>query len=173
MAFEALLRCGSNVVIPGTDSNSKRYASLASAMGLWITHHHAEPLGAEMFLRAYPDKNPSFKEHPDLFRHLWKEGIERQKKERIIWNLGFRGQGDTPFWEQDPFYDTPTAYLLRQFMGYVRNVGDGPYFYQWQRLIIYPEKDRKILLLLNEENHMTDEELYAAMKERQGELNGY
>nr|WP_314463009.1 glycosyl hydrolase 115 family protein [uncultured Clostridium sp.] len=107
MAFEALLRCGGNVVIPGTDSNSKRYASLASDMGLWITHHHAEPLGAEMFLRAYPDKNPSFKEHPDLFRHLWKEGIERQKNKRIIWNLGFRGQGDTPFWEQDPFYDTP------------------------------------------------------------------
>lgn len=107
MAFEALLRSGGNVVIPGTDSNSKRYASLASSMGLWITHHHAEPLGAEMFLRAYPDKTPSFKEHPDLFRHLWKEGIKRQKEERVIWNLGFRGQGDTPFWEQDPLYDTP------------------------------------------------------------------
>lgn len=51
-------------------------------------------------------------------------------------------------------------------MGYVRNVGDGPYLYQWQRLVIYPEKDRKILLLLNEENHMTDEEFYTAMKEK-------
>lgn len=49
-------------------------------------------------------------------------------------------------------------------MGYVRNVGDGPYFYQWQRLVIYPETDRKILLLLNEENHMMDEELYGAIK---------
>lgn len=107
MAFEALLRCGGNVVIPGTDRNSKKYAGLASSMGLWITHHHAEPLGAEMFLRAYPDKNPSFKENPQLFRHLWAEGIKRQKDEHIIWNLGFRGQGDTPFWEQDPYYDTP------------------------------------------------------------------
>ncbi len=107
MAFESLLRCGGNVVIPGTDRNSKEYAGLASAMGLWITHHHAEPLGAEMFLRAYPDKNPSFKEHPDLFRRLWKEGVKRQKDEKVIWNLGFRGQGDTPFWEQDPLYDTP------------------------------------------------------------------
>lgn len=26
---------------------------------------------------------------------------------KIIWNLGFRGQGDTPFWENDPQYDTP------------------------------------------------------------------
>lgn len=58
-----------------------------------------------------------------------------------------------------------TAYLLRLLMGYIRNIGDGPYFYQWQRLVIYPEKDRKIMLLLNYENHMTDEELYRAMKE--------
>ena len=41
-------------------------------------------------------------------------------------------------------------------MGYIRNIGDGPYFYQWQRLIIYPERDRKIMLLLNYENHLTD-----------------
>lgn len=107
MAFEALLRSGGNVVIPGTDSNSKLYAGLASSMGLWITHHHAEPLGAEMFLRAYPDKTPSFKENPDLFRGLWEEGVKRQKNNNIIWNLGFRGQGDTPFWENDPMYDTP------------------------------------------------------------------
>ena len=107
MAFEALLRCGGNTVIPGTDSNSKKYADLAGNMGLWMTQHHAEPLGAEMFLRAYPDKTPSFKEYPDLFRGLWEEGVKRQMKYKIIWNLGFRGQGDTPFWENDSRYDTP------------------------------------------------------------------
>lgn len=106
MAFEALLRCGGNTVIPGTDNNSKKYADLAGNMGLWITHHHAEPLGAEMFLRAYPDKEPSFQKYPHLFRRLWEEGIKRQKNHKIIWNLGFRGQGDTPFWENDPQYDT-------------------------------------------------------------------
>ncbi len=107
MAFEALLRCGGNTVIPGTDRNSKKYGDLAGGMGLWITQHHAEPLGAEMFLRAYPDKNPSFKEYPQLFRGLWEEGIKRQMKHKVIWNLGFRGQGDAPFWENDPQYDTP------------------------------------------------------------------
>lgn len=107
MAFEALLRCGGNTVIPGTDSNSKQYERLAGDMGLWITQHHAEPLGAEMFLRAYPDKEPSFKKYPELFRGLWEEGIRRQKQYKIIWNLGFRGQGDTPFWENEPQYDTP------------------------------------------------------------------
>lgn len=26
---------------------------------------------------------------------------------RVIWNIGFRGQGDKPFWDDDPKYDTP------------------------------------------------------------------
>ena len=107
MAFEALLRCGGNTVIPGTDANSRRYAGLAADMGLWIAHHHAEPLGAEMFLRAYPDKSPSFKEYPELFYGLWEDAVREQMHRKVIWNLGFRGQGDTPFWENDPQYDTP------------------------------------------------------------------
>ena len=106
MVFEALLRCGGNLVIPGTDKNSRIYAPIASDMGLMITHHHAEPLGAEMFLRAYPDLEPSYLKHKDLFEGLWKDAIERQKDEEVIWNIGFRGQGDVPFWENDPAYDT-------------------------------------------------------------------
>lgn len=55
--FEALLRCGGNMVIPGTDlPRTGIHHKLAADMGLWITHHHAEPLGAEMFLRAFPGK---------------------------------------------------------------------------------------------------------------------
>ena len=107
MVFEALLRCGGNLIIPGTDKNSKIYAPIASAMGLMITHHHAEPLGAEMFLRAYPDLEPSYLKHKDLFEGLWKDAIGRQKDEEVIWNIGFRGQGDVPFWENDPAFDTP------------------------------------------------------------------
>ena len=107
MAFEAILRCGGNMVIPGTDSNSREYRQLASDMGLWITHHHAEPLGAEMFARAYPDKEASFDKYPELFRGLWKKAVEEQKNQKVIWNLGFRGQGDKPFWADDPKYDTP------------------------------------------------------------------
>ncbi|MDE6674144.1 MAG: glycosyl hydrolase 115 family protein, partial [Acetatifactor sp.] len=33
MAFEALLRCGGNMVIPGTDRNAERYRGLAASMG--------------------------------------------------------------------------------------------------------------------------------------------
>jgi hypothetical protein len=106
--FEALLRCGGNMVIPGTDlPRHGVHAELASEMGLWVTHHHAEPLGAEMFLRAYPGKRASYQQHPELFEALWEEAIENQKDKNIIWVLSFRGQGDQPFWEQDPSFDTP------------------------------------------------------------------
>lgn len=107
MVFEALLRCGGNMVIPGTDKNGKKYKQMAANMGLYITHHHAEPLGAEMFSRAYPDLHASYDEYPELFQGLWKKAIEEQKDSKVIWNLGFRGQGDCPFWENDMRYDTP------------------------------------------------------------------
>lgn len=101
MVFEALLRCGGNMVIPGTDKNSRVYRKLASDMGLWITHHHAEPLGAEMFIRAYPDLQPNYAQQPELFHRLWEDAIKEQKDMKVIWCLGFRGQGDCPFWSND------------------------------------------------------------------------
>lgn len=107
MAFEALLRLRGNLVIPGTDHNARKYAALASERGLYVTHHHAEPLGAEMFSRVYPHLIPSYREYPDKYEALWQEGIARQSGQRTVWNLGFRGQGDRPFWEDDPAYDTP------------------------------------------------------------------
>lgn len=109
MAFETLLRCGGNMVIPGTDRNSEHYRGLAASMGLFITHHHAEPLGAEMFARAYPELNPSYAEYPELFHGLWKDALEAQKGMKVVWNLGFRGQGDCPFWVSDPLYETEEA----------------------------------------------------------------
>lgn len=45
----------------------------------------------------------------------------------------------------------------------VRNAGDGPDFYLWQREVIYPEKDRRAVLITNMEKHLTDEELYEEM----------
>lgn len=109
MVFETLLRCRGNMVIPGTDRNSGYYRKLASEMGLYITHHHAEPLGAEMFARVYPELTPSYAEHYEKFHGLWKNAIKAQKDMRVIWNLGFRGQGDCPFWVSDPQYATDEA----------------------------------------------------------------
>ncbi len=63
MAFETLLRLGSNMVIPGTGKNAVLYRRTAADMGLIITHHHAEPLGAEMFAQAYPDFEPMYSKY--------------------------------------------------------------------------------------------------------------
>ena len=134
MAFEALLRLGGNLVIPGTDRTSRRYRSLASDMGLWITHHHAEPLGAEMFSRAYPDLCPSYDKYPDLYEKLWRDAVAAAKNEKVIWTVGFRGQGDVAFWNDDPFYDTDEkrAGQIRKIilaqMKIVKEYADDPVF---------------------------------------------
>ena len=109
MAFEALLRLGGNMVIPGTGQNADAYRRIACNMGLYITHHHAEPLGATMFAQQHPELTASYARHPKLFQILWQEGIDRQKEDTVIWTLGFRGQGDRPFWDDDPQYQTPQA----------------------------------------------------------------
>ncbi len=109
MAFETLLRCGGNMTIPGTDKNSRKNRQIAADMGLWITHHHAEPLGAEMFARAYPGVEPNFMERPEMFYKLWENAVIEQKDYNVVWNLCFRGQGDCPFWSSDTSgrFDTP------------------------------------------------------------------
>ncbi len=108
MAFEALLRCGGNMVIPGTDEDSHLYRRLAASYGLWITHHHAEALGAEFFLREYPELEPNYDQYPELFQKQWEEAVLAQRDLRVVWCLGFRGQGDAPFWASDTTgrYDT-------------------------------------------------------------------
>ena len=106
MAFEALLRCGGNMVIPGTDKDGRLYRDLASSFGLWLSHHHAEALGAEFFLREYPDLEPNYDDHPTLFQKQWEDAVKAQKDKRVVWCLGFRGQGDAPFWA----YDTTGKY---------------------------------------------------------------
>lgn len=136
MAFEALLRCGGNMAIPGTDKMSRKNRKMAADMGLWITHHHAEPLGAEMFVRAYPDKEPNFMQHPDLFYKLWEDAVIEQKDYKVVWNLCFRGQGDMPFWANDTSgeFDTPEkqgkliSRLIRKQCDIVRKYVENPVF---------------------------------------------
>ena len=108
MALETLLRLGGNLVIAGTGLNAEKYRPLAVRRGLKITHHHAEPLGAQMFADRYPDLPASYLQYPELFQGLWRDALKKQTRtgQKTIWTLGFRGQGDHPFWEDDPHYDT-------------------------------------------------------------------
>ena len=106
--FEALLRCGGNMVIPGTDReyDGHRLCDMALERGLWITQHHTELLGARMFARAYPELQPSYTQHPREFEALWQEAVDRYAGRRVVWTIGFRGQGDKAFWHDDSGYDT-------------------------------------------------------------------
>ena len=136
MALEALLRCGGNMAIPGTDKMSRKNRKLAADMGLWITHHHAEPLGAEMFVREYPDEKPNYLEHPELFHKLWEDAVISQKDYKVVWNLCFRGQGDMPFWSTDTTgrFDTPAkrgqmiSEVIRKQCDIVRKYIENPVF---------------------------------------------
>jgi hypothetical protein len=106
--FETVLRCGGNMVIAGTDReyDGQMLNGMALDMGLWLTQHHTELLGARMFGRAYPDLKPSYILYPELFEGLWKEAIDRYAGRRVVWTIGFRGQGDSSFWESDTSFDS-------------------------------------------------------------------
>ncbi|MHB9070854.1 MAG: glycosyl hydrolase 115 family protein [Sedimentisphaerales bacterium] len=108
--FETMLRSRFNMVIPGTSvSYDRPQIKLASDMGLWITHHHAEPLGAKMFLEVYPNSSPDPAINRDKYEKLYREAIKGYKKNnsKVVFVLGFRGQGDKPFWYDSAAYDTP------------------------------------------------------------------
>ena len=106
--FETILRCGGNMVIAGTDRSfdGEKLNETALEMGLWLTQHHTELLGAKMFSRVYPGRVPSYDLYPELFEKLWQESIDRYAGKRVVWAVGFRGQGDNAFWLNDGKYDT-------------------------------------------------------------------
>ena len=109
--FETLLRLGGNMVLPGTDrkDDGEELEGLASDMGLWLTQHHAELLGARMFARAYPGVRAAYSEHPELFEALWRESAKRLAGRRVVWAVGYRAQGDAAFWVNEKGFDTPEA----------------------------------------------------------------
>ena len=109
MVFETLLRCNGNMVIPGTGSDVNKHIPLARERGLVIAQHHSEPLGAPMFSSVYPHEAPSWSINKDKFISLWRASVASNKNSKTIWNLGFRGQGDRPFWLDDPASSTDQA----------------------------------------------------------------
>ncbi len=50
-------------------------------------------------------------------------------------------------------------------MSFARNIGEGPHFYEWQRQFQDSEADRRVLVILNTENHPTDDELWRLMEQ--------
>lgn len=111
LIFETILRCGGNMVIPGTDrkDDGEQLCDLALDMGLWISQHHTELLGARMFARAYPGLTASYTCHSEKFETLWQEAIDHYAGKKVVWAVGYRGQGDTAFWTNETGFDSDEA----------------------------------------------------------------
>ena len=107
MAFEALLRCGGNMVIPGTGENARRYRRAAADMGLILTHHHAEPLGAEMFASVYPELEARTASIPTGSGRCGSRASTHKRGCGWSGTSAFAARETGPFWEDDPRYDTP------------------------------------------------------------------
>lgn len=106
--FETILRLGYNTVIPGSGIDpSDGQLDLAHEMGLFITQHHAEPLGAPMFSDRFDGDVPRWPQDRDRMELLYREAVESQRHRRVVWTLGFRGQGDVAFYESDGGSYTP------------------------------------------------------------------
>ena len=69
------------------------------------------------------------------------------------------------FYENDCLTDIKfTAYVIRSMMRVVRVVGDDTRFADWYEVFVRPKADRKVRLLAITDSHMTDEELFLAMR---------
>ncbi|WP_163229431.1 glycosyl hydrolase 115 family protein [Bifidobacterium aerophilum] len=113
MVFSTLLRCGGNLVIPGSGQNMAPHWDLAHRMGLYVNQHHSTPLGSRLFSEAYPGLRPRWPEDRDKYEALWREAIGQRcgaaagrDDPKVVWTLGFRGSCDGPFWTDDPRYVT-------------------------------------------------------------------
>ena len=133
--FEALLRLKGNMVCPGTfNFPYEPQVVAAGERGLILTQHHVEPLGLNTY--RWPRDQPySWVSHPDLLTAAWKRAVSEYRDPEIIWTVGYRGEHDRPFWDDDksaPATDQERAQVINQAMeaqmAIVRAAGREPNF---------------------------------------------
>uniref|UniRef100_UPI0005BDC044 glycosyl hydrolase 115 family protein n=1 Tax=Geminisphaera colitermitum TaxID=1148786 RepID=UPI0005BDC044 len=114
---ETLLRLRGNLIIPTSFNdltNPAEAAIIRAAIrrGLYVSHHHVEPLGVSHFAyetwclkNNYTDAPFSYREAPDVMRACWRAHAQHWRDiagDRVIWQVGLRGRGDRPLWSHDP-----------------------------------------------------------------------
>ena len=111
---------------------------LASEMGLWVTHDHAKPLGARSLHEVFPGANARMPEETDRFVALYEEAIKAARPLKMVWSVGFRGQGDRPFYhnDDDSRYSDNMAVqgkiiseMIRLQQRMVRELAPGPHYF--------------------------------------------
>jgi hypothetical protein len=133
--FEAILRLKGNMVCPGTFNFPYEPQIVAAGeRGLILTQHHVEPLGLNTY--RWPKDQPySLVSHADLLIAAWKRAVSQYRNPEIIWTLGYRGEHDRPFWDDDksaPTSDQKRAQVINKAIedqiGIVRAAGREPNF---------------------------------------------
>ncbi len=114
--YEALLRLGGNLIIPGSfvnvmNSDEAKLVTQAVEQGLYVSQHHIEPLGVTAFsFETYWEKRGQkhafeYAKNPEPVRQTWRDYAQKWWElagKQTIWQLGLRGRGDRPIWDYDP-----------------------------------------------------------------------
>lgn len=113
--LETALRLKQNLMIPASfldidNPAEENLVRMAAERGLFVTQHHIEPLGVSHFsLENYWKKRgvetpPSFVTQREQTMETWTHYARKWAKygNRVIWQLGLRGRGDSPVWVIDP-----------------------------------------------------------------------
>ncbi len=96
------------MVVPGTWIFPYEPQILAAGeRGLIVTQHHVNTLGLDTY--RWPKTKPmSYLSDPASLVSAWtKSASEYPKNIDVLWSVGFRGQNDYPFWQDDP--NAPTT----------------------------------------------------------------
>lgn len=108
--FEAILRLKGDMVVPGTwIFPYEPQIKAAGERGLIVTQHHVNTLGLDTY--KWPkDKLMSYLSDPASLESAWRIAANQYPKNmEILWSVGFRGQNDYPFWQDDPNAPTTDA----------------------------------------------------------------
>src|SRR5579863_6378451 len=106
--FEAILRLKGDMVVPGTwIFPYEPQVRAAGERGLIVTQHHVNTLGLDTY-RWPKNKLMSYLSEPKPLEAAWNRSArEYPQGAEILWSVGFRGQNDYPFWQDDP--NAPTT----------------------------------------------------------------
>jgi len=112
LVVETVLRLRMNLIIPASfldidNPPEKALADAAAGRGIYISQHHAEPLGLSHFaLENYCKKfsksgEYSYIRNPELLEEAWKYYAAKWAEyDNVVWQIGLRGKADRPMWEE-------------------------------------------------------------------------
>ena len=113
--FQTMLRLRVNLIIPATvmdiaDAETRQVYEMIRRRGLLFSQHHIEPVGVcpSYAFRNYcrrhnHDENFSWTNNRDVVEDCWREHINliAEFEDSVVWQLGYRGAGDVPFWKTE------------------------------------------------------------------------